>query len=108
MLPERRCNTSITFQNHIIINYLAEKAYVYVHLCNYCILIAHGNWGSWGRWSSCSKTCGGGTKIRRRICRDLPTSNGEIGCKGNHYTRSFCNTFNCPGNKSYKDLTSTY
>ena len=26
------------------------------------------NWKNWGPWESCSKTCGGGTKLRNPIC----------------------------------------
>ena len=27
-----------------------------------------GNWAEWSQWSECSKSCGMGTRIRRRRC----------------------------------------
>ena len=30
--------------------------------------IVNGDWGVWGAWSTCSMTCGSGTRARSRSC----------------------------------------
>ena len=44
------------------------------------------SWGGWGSWSGCSETCQGGTRFRRRNCR-----NGNI-CEGANNQVEFCNS----------------
>ena len=54
-----------------------------------------GVWEEWGTWSTCSRTCGNGTRSRNRTCTG-PFYGGRD-CEGDpdHWER--CNTFNCPG-----------
>ena len=58
------------------------------------ISIVVNGWGSWTNWSSCSKTCGGGQKTRKRFC--VP-SKGISDCDGFMEHKVVCNNFSCPG-----------
>ena len=52
-----------------------------------------GSWSSYGAWSSCSVTCGGGTKTRTRTCEGR--ENGGDDCRGDSGERRSCNTQAC-------------
>ena len=52
-------------------------------------------WGPYGAWSPCSKTCGGGEKIRTRVVKTPASNGGEI-CEGNATEIEVCNTEGCP------------
>merc|ERR1712013_923662 len=41
-----------------------------------------GNWGQWGDYGTCSKSCDGDRKQRKRQCDDPPVSNGGKECEG--------------------------
>ena len=56
-----------------------------------------GYWGPYGSWSSCSKKCGGGTKVRRRTC--IEPKNGGRRCQGDDEDRDICNSQSCGGTK---------
>ena len=45
----------------------------------YCLLLAHGNWGSWVI-GACTTSCGNGTQIRERHCNFPPPANGGNLC----------------------------
>lgn len=53
-------------------------------------------WSLWSGWSTCSRSCGGGTKSRIRTC----LHNGERirKCTGDNVQVSDCNTEKCRGN----------
>ena len=51
-------------------------------------------WGGWGSWSSCSRTCNGGTRSRRRTCM------GGFNCAGSNIDTEDCNTRRCRGNQT--------
>jgi|GEM_PF-7038451 len=59
-------------------------------------------WGSFGNWSSCSKSCGGGTKDKTRSC------NVSGHCAGSSKKYTSCNTQSCSYNITYKRKRSTY
>ena len=42
-----------------------------------------GDWSSWGDWSTCSSSCGGGVRERRRMCNNPTPSCGGLECVGN-------------------------
>ncbi|CAB4065357.1 unnamed protein product [Lepeophtheirus salmonis] len=45
-------------------------------------------WSEWTPWSSCSSTCGGGSKKRTRVCSGMQ-------CEGNQLETSLCNDRPC-------------
>jgi len=74
--------------------------------CNLGECPVDGGWGAWARWdtwSSCSVSCGSGTKFRSRtrICDSPPPSNGGDDCTppGGIHTQTqsgYCNPGECP------------
>ncbi|KXJ24916.1 coadhesin [Exaiptasia diaphana] len=55
-----------------------------------------GNWSPWGPWTSCSKTCGSGTKLRERVCSNPPPENGGKICVGKKTEEGKCTIGKCP------------
>ncbi|XP_068999585.1 adhesion G protein-coupled receptor B1 isoform X9 [Embiotoca jacksoni] len=53
-----------------------------------------GKWQPWSLWSSCSKTCGGGSQQRNRICYG-PFFGGQP-CPGEREEVRHCNEKRCP------------
>ena len=67
----------------------------------YFIDLVDGNWGHWEHWSTCSVTCGGGSRHRIRACDNPLPANGGESCSGEmHQTDTHCNAFNCPSGPS--------
>lgn len=56
----------------------------------------NGRWSNWGSYGACSKTCGGGTRTRRRSCNNPPPSNGGDWCVGASVQSARCNVNACP------------
>ena len=56
-----------------------------------------GSWGSWLKWSECSKSCGGGTETRLRLCDSPAPAHGGKDCGGESSEERKCNTNPCPG-----------
>ena len=95
-----------------------KKAYlIFVRTVN-------GNWGAWTQWSTCSLSCGGGSRKRSRRCDNPPPSSGGTHCPGDDHQIDYCNKEECPGKclfgkmrfngsqrlcgTSYKFLTSSF
>ncbi|XP_058247016.1 adhesion G protein-coupled receptor B1 isoform X11 [Hemibagrus wyckioides] len=53
-----------------------------------------GQWQQWSTWSSCTKTCGGGSQQRQRVCYG-PFFAGEP-CPGDRVEIQRCNEKRCP------------
>uniref|UniRef100_A0A667WY91 Cartilage intermediate layer protein 2 n=1 Tax=Myripristis murdjan TaxID=586833 RepID=A0A667WY91_9TELE len=51
-------------------------------------------WSPWGRWGTCSATCGGGRRIRRRTC---VRSSMTVQCVGRPVEIQKCGKSPCPG-----------
>uniref|UniRef100_A0A8C5EUW8 Properdin n=1 Tax=Gouania willdenowi TaxID=441366 RepID=A0A8C5EUW8_GOUWI len=56
-----------------------------------------GAWGQWGPWTGCSLSCGGGEKLRKRLCDNPPPEGGARGCVGVAEQQKACNTQQCTG-----------
>ncbi|XP_013408472.1 hemicentin-1-like [Lingula anatina] len=55
----------------------------------------NGGWTAWSTWSRCSRTCGGGNRVRRRSCTSPPPQNGGLDCPGSPTQSQSCNTNPC-------------
>ncbi|GLH12202.1 Semaphorin-2A [Gryllus bimaculatus] len=64
-----------------------------------------GQWGEWGEWNTCSQACGGGFRVRRRVCDSPPPENGGQDCQGCHLSYETCNMQPCPEGKKYSSWT---
>ena len=62
-------------------------------------------WGSWSTWETCSVTCGGGTKERRRTIAQAAQYGGTE-CVGNNREYQSCNTNSCPINCIWSSWSS--
>ena len=61
------------------------------------VISVNGNWGSWTEWGSCTLSCGGGTRVRKRSCdTPAPSDNGRY-CAGSDRQIDYCNKDDCPG-----------
>ncbi|XP_052593110.1 hemicentin-1 isoform X2 [Peromyscus californicus insignis] len=68
-----------------------------IHRCHTDMCPVDGSWGTWHSWSHCSVSCGGGERIRKRLCDNpVPSKNGRS-CPGDATQVSRCNTQACPG-----------
>ena len=64
-------------------------------------------WGEYGEWSTCSATCGGGTKTRTRR-EASPASTGGALCTGSVTETESCNPDACPGRKILIDVPKEF
>ncbi|XP_039463192.1 cartilage intermediate layer protein 1 [Oreochromis aureus] len=55
-------------------------------------------WSPWGRWGSCSVTCGGGRRIRRRTCA---RTSATVQCVGRPVEIQKCGKTPCPAKCQY-------
>lgn len=58
-------------------------------------IVVDGGWGAWSAWSDCSSSCGGGFRLRRRLCDDPLPENGGLDCTGCAVEYDMCNTQPC-------------
>ncbi|XP_052063096.1 uncharacterized protein LOC127702834 [Mytilus californianus] len=66
-----------------------------------------GGWSTYGSWSTCSKSCGGGTRFRNRTCSNPFPSNGGINCQGGALETNACGINPCLGSLVHKSPSST-
>ena len=59
-------------------------------------------WTDWTSWGSCSKSCGGGTRERRRTCKAIDNICGDE--SESDYQVAACNEDACPTNKCAKEI----
>ncbi|XP_052524595.1 A disintegrin and metalloproteinase with thrombospondin motifs 13 isoform X3 [Tympanuchus pallidicinctus] len=58
--------------------------------------VVHGQWSSWSPLSSCSRSCGGGVRIRQRFCNNPRPAFGGKECQGASLQAEMCSTQACP------------
>ena len=58
----------------------------------------NGGFTQWSAWTDCTKTCGGGSQTRTRICTSPVTLNGGTDCSAASAETRACNTGSCGGN----------
>ena len=63
-----------------------KKTCILVHLSQRCPA-----WGDFGPYTECSATCGGGVRIRSRVC-NFPGPGPDGGCPGVDQEFDSCNT----------------
>uniref|UniRef100_UPI00193A61B8 uncharacterized protein LOC120335429 n=1 Tax=Styela clava TaxID=7725 RepID=UPI00193A61B8 len=68
---------------------------------NFCNGRACPFFSSWGAWRSCSVSCGGGYRVRERIC--INGFQGQIGCDDLLFQQEDCNMQSCPAWGSWTD-----
>ena len=54
------------------------------------------SWGSWGEWTSCTKSCGGGSRTKIRECLLLSGAQDSSSCLGVKENTEVCNPETCP------------
>ena len=59
--------------------------------------IVIGGWGNWLSWSTCSRSCGTGTQIRKRFCDNPAPINNGTECVGISFQSNSCSIAHCPG-----------
>ena len=62
------------------------------------------DWTNWGEWTPCTKTCGGGKRLRSRDCVAL--RDGEYSCTGSTDEAEECNEQECPHFSPWTEWTS--
>ena len=60
-------------------------------------------WSTWSDWTSCSKTCGQGSKNRRREVQTR-AQNGGSQCQGLSRQNQSCNVRDCPSPGRLKNM----
>jgi len=55
----------------------------------------NGVWGKWSAYSKCSRTCGAGTRVRRRACNAPPPKYGGRPCPGTSVQTGRCTSKAC-------------
>ncbi|XP_060079617.1 scavenger receptor cysteine-rich type 1 protein M130-like isoform X3 [Ylistrum balloti] len=65
-----------------------------------CFLMAcsvDGQWGSWSSWTSCTVTCGSGTRARSRQCNNPAPAHNGLSCPGDGHESEECTAgITCP------------
>ncbi|MBN3300416.1 SSPO protein, partial [Amia calva] len=56
-----------------------------------------GDWSPWGAWSQCSVPCGGGVRLRLRLCDNPAPQGGGRGCAGGQEQQQECSPQPCTG-----------
>ena len=66
--------------------------------------LVDGNWSAWESWSTCSKTCGNGSRIRVRLCNNPAPAHEGKDCEGEAKNSEVCFVRHCPGKSNFHVL----
>ena len=72
--------------------------HVYVQECNTNPCPVNGAWGMWSAYSICTKSCGGGTMTRTRVCDNPAPAHSGTNCPDVNTESAPCNSHTCPRN----------
>ena len=61
-----------------------------------CLFTVHGAWSAWQTWSHCTVSCGGGQRMRTRLCDSPAPQNNGRPCIGFAEQSDYCNSEACP------------
>lgn len=68
----------------------------------------NGGWSEWKNWSECSKTCGRGTRVRKRYCnKPMPKYKGRM-CVGDNVEYEECKIKACSNYDARRTINSDY
>ena len=74
------------------------SAHFHISFASY--IIVDGAFSGWIEWTSCSVSCGTGSRSRSRDCTNPSPEHGGGNCVGSTTDEEMCNTVPCPGNSS--------
>ncbi|KAG8249761.1 hypothetical protein J6590_012064 [Homalodisca vitripennis] len=77
-----------------------------IRLCNVLPCQVHGGWGEWTNWTSCSESCGPGTRRRYRHCDSPVPAFGGDPCYGSDGQQEQCIIQPCPLQSQWSEWTS--
>ncbi|XP_062437683.1 hemicentin-1 [Rhea pennata] len=77
-----------------------------VQVCDKRRCPVDGKWATWTSWSTCTVSCGGGSRQRTRHCSDPAPQFGGHKCEGNDIQIDFCNSDSCPIHGSWGPWSS--
>ena len=68
---------------------------------HYCVSLSgagdvDGGFSEWSSWTQCSKSCGGGVKVRERSCTNPPPKGNGQKCSGEFEETGACAENPCP------------
>ena len=80
-----------------------ERQFCMISFITSCLLSKCPQWSNWYPWSVCSKSCGDGTKTRRRVCLNSSESHT---CSGAKNETVECNIRSCAGSHKLQTTKS--
>ncbi|XP_054272557.1 hemicentin-1-like [Macrosteles quadrilineatus] len=105
---ERQCghntNTSSAFVEFDLSECVGDK--IQSRPCNVLPCQVHGGWSEWTDWTSCSESCGRGTRRRYRRCDSPAPALGGDTCLGSDGEQETCTIQPCPQQSQWSEWTS--